>query len=352
MEKINLTDYDIFVGAIWEAFDELFNESGYSKIVVLVDENTREHCLPVLLKNTSIKDPELVEISSGEIHKNIETCRFIWQQMMDKQVDRKAAVINLGGGVIGDMGGFCASTFKRGVDFIQIPTTLLSQVDSSIGGKLGIDFGAVKNSIGLFKNPKAVFVSPAFLKTLPTLEVRSGFAEMIKHGLIADASIWNELKNIEAFEKADWLAHITPSLKIKKQIVEADPLEQNVRKKLNFGHTIGHAIEGLALQSEHALLHGEAIAAGMICESWLSMKSSGLAEAALNEIVDYILKIYGKVKLSEASFQSLLALMKNDKKNEGAAINFTLLSKIGEASINHICNEKLILESLKYYIQL
>ena len=352
MEKISLADYDIFIGKEWEAFDQLISNSGYSKIVVLVDENTKQHCLPLLLSNTKIKTPEVIEIPSGEAHKNIDTCNHIWRQMIDNQLDRNALMINLGGGVIGDMGGFCASTFKRGIDFIQVPTTLLSQVDSSIGGKLGIDFGNVKNSIGLFKNPKAVFINPDFLKTLSKREIRSGFAEMIKHGLIADSQIWNELKVIEDFENVDWIKHIVPSLIIKKQIVEADPFEKNVRKKLNFGHTIGHAIESLALDSGDALLHGEAIAAGMICESWQAMKNGHLPEKDLNEIVAYILKIFGKVDLTELPSSDLIALMRNDKKNEGNAINFTFLSQPGNALINQTCEENMIIESLKYYNQL
>jgi len=350
MEKISLGEYDIFVGDIWKSLNGLLIEFNYSKIVVLIDENSRHHCLSTLLSNTDIENLKLIEIPSGEIHKSIDTCNFIWEQMINKQLDRNALVINLGGGVIGDMGGFCASTFKRGVDFIQIPTTLLSQVDSSIGGKLGIDFGDVKNSIGLFKNPKAVFIYPDFLKTLPIAEVRSGFAEMIKHGLIADREIWEELKTVEDFEKVNWTSLIVPSLKIKKQIVEADPFEKNVRKKLNFGHTIGHAIESLALKSEKPLLHGEAVAAGMICEAWLSVKKNNLPKTTLNKIAEFILKTYDKVSLKEATFSDLIDLMKNDKKNEGAAINFTLLSQPGEASINHTCDEEMIAESLKYYI--
>lgn len=352
MEKINLVDYEIFVGAIWEAFDNWLATSKYSKIVVLVDENTRRDCLPVLLSKSRINEPLLIEITSGEVHKNIETCQLIWQQMLAMQLDRNALLINLGGGVIGDMGGFCASTFKRGIDFIQMPTSLLSQVDASIGSKLGIDFGGVKNSIGLFQHPKAVFIFPPFLDTLPKLEIRSGFAEMMKHGLIADAWIWKKLKALDNLDNVDWQKFIIPSLKIKKQIVAADPLEQNIRKKLNFGHTIGHALESFALLSATPLLHGEAIAAGMICEAWLSAKFAGLSEPELNEMGAYILKIFGKVELGETVFPDLLTLMENDKKNESSAINFTLLMQLGEASINHVCNEKAILKSLKYYNQL
>lgn len=352
MEKIRLEDYEIFIGTNWNDFSELLRRSVISKIAILVDENTRRYCLPVLLANTSVQNPELIEIPSGEAHKNIETCQFIWQQLIDRQIDRKALMINFGGGVIGDMGGFSAATFKRGIDFIQMPTTLLSQVDASIGGKLGVDFGDIKNSIGLFKNPKAVFINPVFLKTLPTSEIRSGFAEIIKAGLIANAGLWERIKTMENLDNENWQDLIIPSLQIKKQIVEADPFEQNIRKKLNFGHTIGHAIESLSLQSEAPLLHGEAIASGMICEAWLSWKCCDLSESALSEIVDYILKVFGKVKLNESDFPGLLELMKNDKKNIQSRINFTLLTKPGAAKVDQFCDENTILESLEYYNQL
>ena len=352
MEKISLADYDIFVGSIWDSFNEFLNRTNYSKIVILVDENTREFCFPILLSKTELQDYELIQIPSGEKHKNIETCNFIWQQMIEKQIDRKALMINLGGGVIGDMGGFCASTFKRGIDFVQMPTTLLSQVDSSIGGKLGIDFGEVKNSIGLFKNPNAVFIEPDFLNTLSNREIRSGFAEMIKHGLIADQAIWNDLKTIDIFEKTNWNSRISLSLKVKKQIVETDPFEKNVRKKLNFGHTVGHAVESYFLNSGNQLLHGEAIAVGMICEAWLSMKNGQLLADELKMIINYLLKIYDKFDLEQSSFPVLLKLMKNDKKNEGSAINFTFLTEPGVSIINQTCDDALILESLKYYANL
>lgn len=352
MKIIRTRDYKIFVGDFWEALDEFLKVAKYSKIIILIDENTRRQCLPIFLSKIKMENAVLIEIPSGEMHKNIETCQTIWRQMIENQIGRNALMINLGGGVIGDMGGFCASTFKRGINFIQIPTTLLSQVDASIGGKLGIDFGRVKNSVGLFKNPKAVFINSDFLNTLPKREIRSGFAEMIKHALIADVAVWEELKKIEELGKINWLQHIIFSLKIKKQIVEADPFEKNDRKKLNFGHTIGHAIESLALEIKHTLLHGEAIAAGVVCESWLSMKKADLSKASLIEISDCILKIYGKVEIEESSFSNLLTLMKNDKKNEGTGINFTLLSKPGESLVNNICSEDLVIESLRYYMNL
>lgn len=349
MKKINLADHDIFTGNDWKVFDDFLETMSFSKVIILVDENTRRHCLPMLLSNTSVENPELIEIPSGEKHKTIDTCKLAWQRMLDRQIDRKALLINLGGGVIGDLGGFCAATFKRGIDFIQMPTTLLAQVDASIGGKLGVDFGGVKNSIGLFKNPKAVFINPDFLQTLPEREIRSGFAEIIKHSLIADAGLWEQIETMKSLGNANWQDFIIPSLLIKKQIVGADPFEQNIRKKLNFGHTIGHAIECLSLQSEAPRLHGEAIAAGMICEAWLSAKYVGLSKAGLNEIEKHILKIYGKMSLDESAFPRLLELMKNDKKNLKGAISFTLLTKPGAALTDQFCSEKLILESLGYY---
>ena len=352
MQTISLDDYSIYVGDIWDAFHAFLGEHDYSKFFIIVDENTKQHCLPIFKNNTTLDKPVIIEIQSGEKHKNIHTCSFIWKQLIEANADRNALVINLGGGVIGDMGGFCAATYKRGIDFIQIPTTLLSDVDSSIGGKLGIDFADVKNSIGLFNNPQAVFIDPEFLKTLPEREIRSGYAEIIKHGLIADSELWGQLKNINNLNKVNWEPLLIPSLKIKKQIVEADPFEHNIRKTLNFGHTIGHAIESWALKSPQSLLHGEAIAAGMICETYLSTKTVGFSKESAEEVSAFILNIYGKYSLKNEYFSELIRLMKNDKKNKAGKINFTALNAIGEATIDQNCEESLIAESFSYYAQL
>ncbi len=352
MQTIALDDYNIYVGEIWEALQAFLDDCTYSQYFILVDENTKAHCLPLIHKYSSLKEATIIEIQSGEIHKNIHTCSFIWKALMEAKADRKALVINLGGGVIGDMGGFCASTYKRGIDFIQIPTTLLSDVDSSIGGKLGIDFAEVKNSVGVFNNPQAVFIDPIFLKTLPVRELRSGLAEIIKHGLIADATLWEKLKSIENLETVDWTSLLVPSLEIKKKVVEEDPFEYNIRKALNFGHTVGHAIESWALNSPDPLLHGEAIAAGMICETYLSTKILDLPNESAEEVSAYILKIYGKYLLQNEYFEDYLRLMKNDKKNENGQLNFTMLSNIGEAVINQSCESPLVKESLNYYIEL
>lgn len=350
MVSIELEDYQVEVGTIWNRLDALLAQRNYSQIIVLVDENTKEHCLPLLQANTNLRIDVLIEIQSGEKHKTLDTCQTIWQRMMDANVNRNALMLNLGGGVIGDMGGFCAATFKRGIDFIQLPTTLLSQVDASIGGKLGIDFGDIKNSVGLFRNPQAVLIYPGFLTSLPEREIRSGFAELIKHSLIADREEWGNLQKIEALGQIQWDQYLVPSLNIKKAIVEADPFEKSLRKALNYGHTIGHAIESYALHTANPLLHGEAVAIGMLCEAYLSQQIANFPVSDLERVRDFILRIYGKYEFSPAIFEELLHFMKKDKKNERKEINFTMLKSPGEALINQTCTPALIAESLKYYL--
>ncbi len=350
MRTIQLGTYTIYVGDFKAPLAELLAAKAYSSVFAIVDENTAQHCLPLL--QSSIPAVKIIQIPAGEVNKGLATCQIIWSSLMNQQADRNALVINLGGGVIGDMGGFSASTFKRGMDFIQIPTTLLSQVDASIGGKLGIDFMQIKNSIGLFKDPTAVLVDTGFLKTLPAAEIRSGFAEIIKHSLIADREQWNQIKMITDLNAIQWDDYVFPSLLIKQRIVEQDPYEKGIRKALNFGHTIGHAIEGLALEGSKPLLHGEAIAIGMICESWLSHHILGLPAGELEEISQFFLRIYDHYDLSDLPIEDLLNLMANDKKNIGKAINFSLLPAAGQVEINQTCSRELIVESLDYYQQL
>ena len=349
MVNIQLEDYFIQVGDIWETFRAFLKKRNYSKLVVLVDENTERNCLPLLRKELSDYPLSIIKIAAGEIHKNINTCQLIWQKMMEKGVDRKSLTINLGGGVIGDMGGFCASTFKRGIDFVQVPTTLLSQVDASIGGKLGIDFNRIKNAVGVFRNPQAVWVDLAFLNTLPKREIRSGFAEIIKHSLIADAQQWEKIQQIEDLEAVNWVDFLMPSLEIKKRIVEKDPFEKGWRKALNFGHTIGHAVESAALSTQTPLLHGEAIAIGMICEAYLSQHLEALPYSEVEQIAHFLLGVYGSYSLHPSSYPELLQLMTKDKKNENTQINFSLINPIGNALINRTCENDLIVESLEFY---
>ena len=349
MQILELADYNIYVGNdTWDTLNSQVKDGNYSKIIVILDNNTYKHCLPLFKKNVDF-EYQIIQIEAGEIYKDIDTSQFIWFKMMEMQLSRSGLVINLGGGVIGDMGGFCASTFKRGVDFIQIPTTLLSQVDASIGGKLGIDFQEIKNSIGVFNNPKAVYANFDFLKTLPEREIRSGFAEIVKHSLIKDNAQWKALLEIQDLTEIDWSTYLLPSLNIKKEIVEIDPFEKGLRKALNFGHTIGHAIESYFLEKENRLLHGEAIAIGMICESYLSTKIAGLEQAELEEIQTFLIKIYGKQDLPKGAFDEMLGVMRQDKKNVGHQINFTMLEKAGHGVVNQTATVEQIIEAMNYY---
>ena len=329
------------------------NANRFSKLFILVDENTLKYCYPQMAEHiNAFKDAEIIEIESGEESKNLEVCTQIWATLSDYGADRQALLINLGGGVIGDMGGFIASVFKRGIEFINIPTTLLSQVDASIGGKVGIDLNHLKNELGLFSDPLAVFVDSAFLRTLDKRQLLSGFAEMIKHGLIADADYWKKIKKYDFSDPGKLESLIKTSIQIKNKIVSIDPFEKNIRKVLNFGHTIGHAIESYFLEqkkSQETLLHGEAIAVGMICETFLSHKILKLSDDSLEEITNFIISIYKPVNLAEKDYSSLVELMFHDKKNAKGQLNFSLISAIGKCEINQTAKISLVKESLKYY---
>jgi len=348
MTTITLANYTIAVGTDWSPLQELLQMRNYPQIVVIVDDNTEAHCLP-LLEAALPQAFHLIRIPAGEQHKTLDTCQLIWSQMMEHQLSRGSLCIDLGGGVIGDMGGFCASTFKRGMDFIQIPTTLLSQVDASIGGKLGIDFLQVKNSIGVFNNPQLVMINPDFLSTLSAAEIRSGFAEIIKHSLIWNAAEWQRIRAIDDLAQVDWPDFIVPSLQIKQAVVEQDPFEKGLRKALNFGHTVGHAVEGYALNTDKPLLHGEAIAIGMICEAFLSHTLGQLPEKSLMEILEFIRKTYDYWPIPVDAAQDLLALMKNDKKNRGAEINCTFLDEIGQVRVDQSVDAEALLQSFHFY---
>jgi 3-dehydroquinate synthase len=349
MTSIHCTGYEIFIGGIWEPLSHFVSMKSYTKVAVLTDENTSLHCLPVFQQHADF-EMVYIEIPAGEKYKNLDTCRQVWEDMMRLCLDRSSLLINLGGGVVGDLGGFCAATYLRGIDFVQVPTTLLSQVDASIGGKVGVDFQFVKNVIGVFQNPQAVFIEPLFLQTLPLRELRSGFAEIVKHALIADERYWEKLKAIGDLSRVNWEDFIAPSLAVKHRIVSADPLEKGLRKALNFGHTVGHAVESFSLQSGQPLLHGEAVALGMLCESWLSHRVAGLPAADLADIESFVRRFYESYSHSTDDFSHLINLMRKDKKNESGHINFTLLPSLGSAVLNRQCSADLIEESLRRYL--
>ena len=320
---IKANNYPIVIGE--NSLTE-FNFQDYSQIAILVDENTKRDCLS---KFPKLDNSIIIEIKSGEENKNISTCNFIWEKLTKHNFDRNSLLINLGGGVIGDMGGFCASTYKRGIDFVQIPTTLLAMVDASVGGKLGIDFNGLKNQIGLFNNPKAVLINPTFLKTLPENQLKYGFAEVVKHSLISDVNLWKELQNT-SFENLDWKNIIKTSVQIKNKIVSADPFEKRERKKLNFGHTFGHAIESFYLEKGTPILHGEAVFMRMILETEIS----DLNKIEKNEIKNYILSNFALPYTPKKN--NLHKFLINDKKNKDEKINFSLLNKIGNCTIDNL----------------
>ncbi|MEM6398091.1 MAG: 3-dehydroquinate synthase [Bacteroidota bacterium] len=350
-QRLALDDYHIDIGSLDASQFAWLKSKDYSAFFIVVDDNTHQHCWPIFeeVLKKEIGGYHLIKIAAGELFKTLDTTQSIWKELFDKNAGRSVCVINLGGGVVGDMGGFAASAYKRGVDFVQVPTTLLSQVDASVGGKLGIDFNGLKNSIGVFRDPVAVWIDPVFLKTLSDRELRSGFAEVIKHALIADADQWNDLRQWGNISEVDWQRVIPKSISIKQRIVTLDPKEAHLRKSLNFGHTIGHALESYWLDTENRLLHGEAIAAGMICEAWLSHKLLDLPAADLDQIAGYLVSIYGHQAIPESTFEELLKTMRQDKKNEGAEVNCSLLEKVGQYRVNMLVEARDLLESLSYY---
>ena len=336
------------IASISESLPSFFEDSTYSKILVIVDQHTKRHVYPLVV--SFLPKHKVVVIPAGEIHKTLETCQIIWSAMTDYEMDRHSLVINIGGGVIGDMGGFCAATYKRGIDFIQLPTTLLSQVDASVGGKLGIDFQGFKNHLGSFQLPQRVLIDPVFLKTLPERELRSGFAEIIKHCLIQDADAWQTVRKLD-FPDINWATWIQHSVHIKERVVAEDPTEKGVRKILNFGHTLGHAVETYFLtHSKKPLLHGEAIAVGMITEAFMAFEKKLLDEKSLLEIEEFVFSVYGKVPLTENDIPAVLQLTSQDKKNKGKEVRFSLLNGLGSCLFDIPGNALAMKRALMYYI--
>ncbi|WP_033564518.1 3-dehydroquinate synthase [Sphingobacterium sp. SYP-B4668] len=352
MQVINSLGYQVIFDDSLVSLKTFLAERQYSKVLVLVDRNTNDHCLGALqVVFNDLEDYDIIEVDPGEENKNIDFCIGVWKTMLDFGADRKSLMINLGGGVVTDMGGFAAATFKRGVDFVQIPTTLLSQVDASVGGKTGIDLDNVKNIIGTFTQPQAVFINTQFLKTLDDRQLTSGFAEVIKHGLIYDRDLYNNVKELKVRDIAADI--IFRSVEIKNEVVSQDPTEKGLRKILNFGHTIGHAIEGYSLFNDNnPLLHGEAIAVGMICEGYLSHKLTGLPEEELNDLIATFRAYFPDYRIAIENYDDFFTLMKNDKKNVGDKIGFALLSSIGKCEYDQYVGEELIIESLDFYREL
>ena len=354
MKTLHLDDTNIEIGQLEKSTfsDLLTGKYAHSRKVILVDENTHDHCLEFLITAFSgLEEAEVMLLPAGEENKVMEVCFQVWEALSEYQISRSDLIINLGGGVVTDMGGFIAAVFKRGVDFINIPTSLLGMVDAAIGGKTGIDLGPYKNQLGVFKQASAVFIDPRFLASLPQDEWKNGFAELLKHALISDEKLWDELTKIsfeELIGSKDWEKYIAQAVTIKSDIVGRDPMEKGERKLLNFGHTIGHGIEGFCLENETPIAHGHGVALGMIAESYLSMKKGFLSEDALNQIVEQLKNRFEGIEIADK--EAILKIIQNDKKNDSAGIKCVLLNKIGAASFDHVIADEEIIESLDYLI--
>lgn len=318
-----------------------------SKVFILTDENVAQFWLPEIEYWLNCKNAVEIVIKAGEQHKNLQTVQRIWRTLMKQHADRNALLINLGGGVISDLGGFAASTYKRGIKFVNVPTTLLAMVDAAIGGKTGIDFGGSKNQIGTFAEAEEVIIDPVFLETLPQREICSGLAEMLKYGFIADSNLLNV--NLENYQQ-----YITHCGEIKREIVMQDPTEKDLRKVLNFGHTLGHAIESHCLTTDYPLLHGEAVALGMVGALWLSVRQCGLDEKVLQDFENQLPMLLSEVEisLSESDIEPILGYLVHDKKNKGEKPQFVLLEAVGKPVWDVEIEPNLVEESLQYIINI
>ncbi len=354
MYSIQATNYTIEIGSLIDSSLALLLGSQFkeSKKIILVDENTKQFCLEYLITSyQELAFAEIIELPAGEENKQLEMCVQVWEALTEYQIDRKALIINLGGGVITDMGGLIASLYKRGISFINIPTTLLAMVDASVGGKTGVDLGIFKNQIGLFAFPKAVFIDPGFLNTLDNLQFKNGLAEMLKHGLISDLNHWKKLKTCVLNHENLTDELIQLSVNIKNQIVISDPFEVNERKKLNFGHTIGHAIESFYLEKKTPILHGLAIAAGIQIENYISLQMNFISQIEYDEINQFISQTYPKLNFTSENFDQIISNTKQDKKNIKNQVMMVLLKSIGSAVVDVPVTEEMIRSGLNNYLK-
>lgn len=330
----------------------VLSECEHESIYVLTDDHTYADCWPVISKYFSLRHAHMITIPAGDDHKDLDALAQVWEELSKSGATRHACLINLGGGMVTDLGGFAASTFKRGIDFVNIPTTLLAMVDASVGGKTGINFNGLKNEVGVFNRANAVIISPLWLSTLDDGNLRSGYAEMIKHALLADRVKWAEIINFP-LEKPNlnMLGEmVKKNVEVKERVVEQDPRETGVRKALNLGHTVGHALEAFSLYKEghEPLLHGYAVAYGLIAELYLSATKVGFPTDVLHQTVGFIREFYGTPAITCDDYPELISLMKHDKKNSGKHINFTFLSDIGEIKINQTAKEEEIKQALDF----
>ena len=322
----------------------------HDKLFVLTDTTTHELCLPLVADLPALDGAHHITIGATDAHKTIDTLAAVWTLLGSYGGTRHSLLVNIGGGMVTDLGGFAASTFKRGIKYINVPTTLLSMVDASVGGKTGINFNGLKNEIGVFNSPETVIIDTVFLKTLDDKNIRSGYAEMLKHGLISD---WSHLADLLKFDLHEpdlpLLAQMVGrSVEVKEHIVEADPFEQGIRKALNLGHTVGHAFESFAL-GRQPVLHGYAVAWGLVCELYLSCVKTGFPTGKMRQCVQFIKEYYGQMPITCDDYPTLYEFMTHDKKNTSGTINFTLLSSVGGIEINQTASRDEIYEALDFY---
>lgn len=336
---------------IESSLTEIVEKYFHDKLFVLTDSNTAALCLPALLKAPSLAHAQEIVIEPGDAHKTLDTLAQVWKILSDQGATRHSLMINLGGGMVTDLGGFAAATFKRGMKYINIPTTLLSMVDASVGGKTGINFNGLKNEVGVFTPANTVIIDTHFLRTLDNNNFFSGYAEMLKHGLISTEEHWRQLLDFDTQNiNYDQLKKLVGcSVQIKENIVEQDPFEHSIRKALNFGHTTGHAFESLALAENRPVLHGYAVAWGVVCELYLSVSQVGFPKEKMREAIQFIKENYGVFYIDCTHYEQLYEFMRHDKKNSGDSINFTLLKSIGKIAINQTASKETIFEMLDFY---
>lgn len=330
---------------------EAIEKCPHDRLFILTDEHTHRLCLPQLQNIPAIQDATEIIIGAEDVHKNLETLASVWQALSEQGATRHSLLINLGGGMVTDLGGFAAATFKRGIAYINIPTTLLSMVDASVGGKTGINFNGLKNEIGVFAPASSVLLETEFLRSLDAHNFFSGYAEMLKHGLISTPEHLAELLSFdtEQIDYAALKAMVGRSVQVKENIVEQDPKEHGIRKALNLGHTIGHAFESLALAENRPVLHGYAVAWGIVCELYLSHIKTGFPKEKMRQTIQFIKENYGAFAFNCKQYDRLYELMLHDKKNTAGIINFTLLKEVGDIYLNQTADKETIFEVLDFY---
>ena len=340
-----------FTNDVVAALDSCLAETGLSAVFFLCDENTERLVMPEFAKSAFYKAGDCITVLPGDEHKTVETLMSVWTALQDKGATRHSALVNVGGGVVTDLGGFAAATFKRGIRFINVPTTLLGAVDAAVGGKTGINFNGYKNEIGAFREASSVIISTRFFKTLPDMELKSGYAEMLKHGLLSGIEAYNRLLDVDlaCADMDGLLLLLKESVEVKRRIVEKDPEEKGLRKSLNLGHTAGHAFESFALRRNRPVPHGYAVAWGLVAEAVVSKLRENLDSAVLYSLADYIYSHYGAMAVTCDDYDELLGYMRHDKKSISGEFNFSLLRKPGDVVVDCAVDEETLRAALDIY---